>query len=183
MSTPSRFPKWKSVDEMRKQIEQYVEDCKGTPLLDKDGNPVVTKWGEAVLVGQRPLTVSGLALALGFKSRSDLRHYKGKKMFEDELERAMLLIEQSTEERLFDKEGANGARFSLQNNFSEWTETKTDPNASAPTVKIVCDLPKQAPKSVAGAVIEEVEKERAGLEAQRQAQRAKEDAEDAVEDN
>ena len=31
-------------------------------------------------------------------------------------------MEQYAEERLFDKDGANGAKFSLANNFSGWKE-------------------------------------------------------------
>ena len=36
--------------------------------------------------------------------------------------RAKTMIEAYTEERLFDKEGSNGAQFSLRNNFKGWNE-------------------------------------------------------------
>lgn len=36
--------------------------------------------------------------------------------------RAKSMVEAYAEERLFDKDGSNGARFSLINNFRGWTE-------------------------------------------------------------
>ena len=36
--------------------------------------------------------------------------------------RAKAVVEQYAEERLFDKDGANGAKFSLANNFEGWKE-------------------------------------------------------------
>ncbi len=38
--------------------------------------------------------------------------------------RAKARVEMYAEERLFDKDGANGAKFSLANNFSGWKEKK-----------------------------------------------------------
>ena len=40
----------------------------------------------------------------------------------DTITRAKTRIEQYAEERLFDKDGANGAKFSLANNFEGWKE-------------------------------------------------------------
>ncbi len=40
----------------------------------------------------------------------------------DTITRAKARLEAYTEERLFDKEGAAGARFSLANNFKGWSE-------------------------------------------------------------
>lgn len=36
--------------------------------------------------------------------------------------RAKTMIEAYTEERLFDREGSNGAQFSLRNNFKGWND-------------------------------------------------------------
>ena len=40
----------------------------------------------------------------------------------DTITRAKTFIEQYAEERLFDKDGAYGAKFSLANNFKGWAE-------------------------------------------------------------
>ena len=75
-----------------------------------------------VRVGVRPLTITGLALALGFNSRQSLLNYQGKQEFMDTITRAKAKVEQYAEERLYDKDGANGAKFSLSNNFEGWKE-------------------------------------------------------------
>ena len=125
-----RPPKFKSVAEMETLIDSYFEGCKGEVLRDDDDKPVINKWGEVVMVGNRPPTMTGLALALGFADRSSLLDYQGKPQFEAVIRRARSRIEQYTEERLFDREGSAGARFSLQNNFKRWKESK-DVNLTA----------------------------------------------------
>lgn len=89
-------------------------------LADKDGNPVFDKHGNPIIVGQKPPTITGLALALGFTTRQGLLNYQGKKEFLDTITRAKAKVEQYTEERLFDRDGTNGAQFSLRNNFKGW---------------------------------------------------------------
>ena len=98
------------------------EDCKGRVLTDAEGNVVVDKYGYPVKVDERPLTITGLALALGFTSRQALLNYQAKSEFVDTILRAKAKVECYAEERLFDKEGANGAKFSLANNFEGWKE-------------------------------------------------------------
>lgn len=131
MATVGAPPKYKSVKEMQKAIDKYFEDCKGEVLTDADGDIVCDKYGCPVIVGARPLTVTGLALALGFASRQALLNYQAKEEFNDTITRAKTRIEQYAEERLFDKDGANGAKFSLANNFSGWAEKQQiDANVS-----------------------------------------------------
>ena len=131
MATVGAPPKYKSVKEMQKAIDKYFEDCKGEVLTDADGNVMYDKYGCPVIVGARPLTVTGLALALGFASRQALLNYQAKEEFNDTITRAKTRIEQYAEERLFDKDGANGAKFSLANNFSGWAEKQQiDANVS-----------------------------------------------------
>lgn len=117
-----RPPKYKNKKEIQKKIDEYFEECKGTVLRDNEGNPVLNKYGEPVIVGSRPLTITGLALALGFTSRQALLNYQEKPEFVDTITRAKSIVEQYAEERLFDKDGANGAKFSLANNFEGWKE-------------------------------------------------------------
>nr|DAU80468.1 MAG TPA: DNA packaging protein gp3 [Caudoviricetes sp.] len=120
--TVGRPPKYESKEQIEGLIEQYFMDCEGEILKDAEGNPILNKWGNPVIVNQRPPTITGLALALGFASRQALLNYQGKKEFNDTITRAKSRIEQYAEERLFDRDGSNGAKFSLSNNFSGWGE-------------------------------------------------------------
>lgn len=117
-----RPPKYESKEQIESLIEQYFKDCEGEILKDESGSPILNKWGNPVIINQRPPTVTGLALALGFTSRLDLLRYQGKKEFCNTITRAKARVEQYTEERLFDRDGSNGAKFSLSNNFKGWSE-------------------------------------------------------------
>ena len=119
-----RPPKYKNKEQIEEMIEQYFKSCEGEILKDRDGEPVFNKYGQPVIVNQRPPTVTGLALALGFSSRQALLNYQAKKEFNDTITRAKSRIEQYAEERLFDRDGANGAKFSLSNNFKGWSENR-----------------------------------------------------------
>ena len=120
--TVGRPPKYTSKEEIEGLIEDYFKSCEGEILRDNDGKPILNKWGNTVIINHKPPTVTGLALALGFTSRLDLLRYQGKKEFCNTITRAKARVEQYTEERLFDRDGVNGARFSLVNNFSGWGE-------------------------------------------------------------
>ena len=72
--------------------------------------------------GDKPVTLSGLALHLGFTSRQSLINYKHKnKTFLDTILKAKLRCEDYTESRLYDRDGQRGAEFSLRCNFS-WND-------------------------------------------------------------
>ena len=120
-----RPPMFTSKEEMQEKINQYFEDCEGKVLKDDNGEMVLDKYGAPVVVGKRPLTITGLALALGFNSRQSLLNYQDKDEFNDTILRAKAKVEQYAEERLFDKDGANGAKFSLANNFKDWREKQS----------------------------------------------------------
>ena len=135
---------YKDPAEMQKKIDEYFESCEGQLVRDADGNPMIDKWGNAIIINQRPPTVTGLALALGFNSRQTLLNYQGKKAFRDMITRAKSMVEMYTEERLFDKDGSNGAKFSLQFNFKGWREEKSD-EATGPTINIINDIPRGRP--------------------------------------
>lgn len=121
-----RPPKYKNKEEIEEKIEQYFKDCEGHPLTDEDGNQIYNKYGYPVIVDKKPLTVTGLALALGFTTRQALLNYQGKKEFVDTITRAKSRVEQYAEERLFDKDGSSGAQFSLRNNFKGWNEEQKE---------------------------------------------------------
>lgn len=117
-------PRYKTVEEMQEKIEAYFKDCRGHVLLDDDGYAITDKHGKPIILDEKPLTVTGLALALGFNSRQTLLNYQGKPEFMDTIMRAKARVECYAEERLFDKDGANGAKFSLANNFEGWKEKR-----------------------------------------------------------
>lgn len=115
-----RPPKYSSVEDLQAAIDAYFVDCEGKALKDDDGRPVLYK-GRPVIVGEKPPTVTGLALALGFSDRRSLLNYQGKKEFLHTITRAKARCEAYAESRLFDRNGTNGAQFSLRCNFG-WSD-------------------------------------------------------------
>lgn len=73
-----RPPKYKNKEEIEEKINAYFKECEGEILRNDDGEPVLNKWGKPVIVHQRPPTVTGLALALGFTTRQGLVELSGK---------------------------------------------------------------------------------------------------------
>ena len=67
-----RPPKYKSKEEIEEKIDAYFKQCEGEVLKDNNGNTVFNKFGNPVIINQRPPTVTGLALALGFSTRLSL---------------------------------------------------------------------------------------------------------------
>lgn len=128
--------KYKTVDALQAAIDAYFEDCQGKPLVDDSGNAVTDKYGEPVIIGAHPPTVTGLALALGFSTRQSLLNYQGRKQFLDTITRAKARCEEYAESRLFDRNGARGAQFSLEHNF-RWLDQDKD---AAGEVQIIDDL-------------------------------------------
>lgn len=120
--TVGRPPKYKRKEEIEEKIDAYFKECEGEILRDDKGEPILNKWGNPVIINQHPPTVTGLALALGFSTRLSLLNYQGKAEFMNTITRAKTMIEEYTERRLFDRDGTNGAQFSLRNNFSGWND-------------------------------------------------------------
>lgn len=117
-----RPPKYENKEQIEGLIEDYFKKCEGEILKDDEGEIVFDKFGRPVIVGEKPPTVTGLALALGFTNRLSLLNYQGKKEFVNTITRAKSMVEAYAEERLFDRDGSNGARFSLVNNFRGWAD-------------------------------------------------------------
>lgn len=118
---------YKTARQMQKAIDKYFQDCQGKPLLDDNGDVLTDKKGNPVLIGDRAPTITGLALALGFNSRQALLNYQAREEFNDTITRAKTRCEEYAESRLYDRDGARGAEFSLKYNF-RWE----DPKLSAP---------------------------------------------------
>ena len=119
-------PKYRHKEEIQGLIESYFKECEGKPFLDEDGMAITDKNGNIVLTNAKPPTVTGLALALGFNSRQALLNYQGKQEFNDTITRAKSYIEEYAEQRLFDRDGVQGAKFSLINNFKGWSDKPKD---------------------------------------------------------
>ena len=130
--------RYKTAADLDAAINRYFDNCRGEPML-LNGEPVFDKSGRPVMVGEHPPTVTGLALALGFTSRQALLNYQGRKAFVDSVTRAKAICEEYAEARLYDKDGFNGARFSLTNNFKGWRD-KPEEKQDGERVQIIDDL-------------------------------------------
>ena len=134
-----RKPTFTSAEEMQEKIDAYFASCEPELLRDGDGMPMLNKNGEPVYVGGRPMTIQGLALALGFTSRQSLLNYKAKREFVDTVTRARLRVEQYAAERLFDRDAQRGAQFTLAYGFGYARDAEDGKNRETQGVKIEID--------------------------------------------
>lgn len=134
-----RKPTFTSAEEMQEKIDAYFASCEPELLRDGDGTPMLNKNGEPVYVGGRPMTIQGLALALGFTSRQSLLNYKAKREFMDTVTRARLRVEQYAAERLFDRDAQRGAQFTLAYGFGYARDAEDGKNRETQGVKIEID--------------------------------------------
>ena len=133
--------KYQTAEEMSAAIDEYFKGCDGHLMTDDNGNTVYTKGGDPVIVGVHPPTVTGLALALGFKTRQSLLNYQARsKAFDDIITVAKSRCEEYAESRLYDRDGVNGAKFSLMNNFKGWREKPESENDNVIEVRIIDDI-------------------------------------------
>lgn len=131
-----RPPYYTTKEEMQKLVDQYFEECGGEILLDKDGNPRLTKYDEVIYIKSTPPSIAGLSYALGFTSRQSLLNYADKPEFMDIITRAKLRIEIYNNSRLYDKDGVQGAKFNLTVNYGYVDKTETDLNITMPSIII-----------------------------------------------
>ncbi len=134
-----RKPIFTSAEEMQEKIDAYFASCEPELLRDGDGTPMLNKNGEPVYVGGRPMTIQGLALALGFTSRQSLLNYKAKREFVDTVTRARLRVEQYAAERLFDRDAQRGAQFTLAYGFGYARDAEDGKSRETQGVKIEID--------------------------------------------
>ena len=115
-------PLFKTVQELQEKIDEYFDSCWVDKIIeqqDKDGNITTTN----VKYQNRPYTVMGLVLGLGFNTRKSFMDYKAKPEFVNALNKARTKIEMNVEEHLFEKNAA-GAIFWLKNNAEEKYQDK-----------------------------------------------------------
>ena len=79
MGAGGRPPKYKSVKEMQKKIDEYFESCEGKPLMI-NGEQQYNKQGYPIILDRKHPTITGLALALGFSGRRAELKNKWKKV-------------------------------------------------------------------------------------------------------
>jgi len=140
-----RPPKFTDPAQLQEKVNEYFESCEGKLLADNEGNPMLDKYGHPIIYGEKPMTTVGLAYHLGFLSKQSLYDYKGRAAFKEIIQKAIMRIEVYTCERLFDKDGCNGARFSLQNNFKGYNEAAKEVAKEGATAVIINDIPRNAP--------------------------------------
>lgn len=126
-----------SPGQMQERIDRYFESCRGMLRLDDNGRPVLDRRGRPIIDGARPVTMTGLRLALGFRSRQSLSDYRGRSEYRYVIERARLRVENYAETRLFDRDGYSGAAFVLKTAFGWGHEDSQGDGQSIPTVRIV----------------------------------------------
>lgn len=144
MGAGGRPPKYKTVKELQKKIDEYFKKCEGTPLLI-DGVQQYNKQGYPIILDRELPTVGGLAVYLGFSGRSDLLYYQNEKKdadkFCDTITRAKGRIEAGYEGALFRKDSSAGAQFALRNSFKNWDADKKEENKTE-GITIVNNIPK-----------------------------------------
>jgi len=111
--------KYKSIKELQSRIDAYFKKCEGSQLV-REGEPVYDKQGRPVIVGDKPPTVTGLALAVGFTSRRELLRYRGEERYQEILLRAVSRCEEYAEMKLY--ESTSGVKYQLMSNFEDWGE-------------------------------------------------------------
>ena len=111
--------KFDSLEDLETAIEKYFNDCDAKPVFDKDGNAVTDKHGKPMFYPSKPYTLEGLSLALNITPQTlcnyGSKDYADGKYFEA-INRARIRCLNYAAERLYDKEGSNGAKFYATNN-------------------------------------------------------------------
>ena len=129
---------------MQKVIDEYFESCFKEDLKfnsDKQYyEPKRDYEGNVIKYQYKPFTITGLANALGL-TRQSLLNYAKEEEFFDTITRAKQKVEEYVEERLFDRDGVNGARFNLVNNFKNWSEKQEVDTTVSNRIEIINDLP------------------------------------------
>lgn len=130
--------KYASAAELQAACDAYFDSCRGHYRRDDAGAYVLDKLGRPILEDSRPLTISGLQMALGFRSRQSLMDYGGRPAFAYIIQRARLRIENYAEERLYDKEGCMGAKWALTVCFG-WGRDAVADDKPTPVVRVLMD--------------------------------------------
>jgi len=106
--------KYDTAKELEDAIEAYFIKCRPSRQVDDQGNPINTPNGSPIY-DQHPPTMTGIALALGFKNRISLYEYEKRGVdFAETISRARARIEEFHEAMLA-RSGCTGSIFFLKN--------------------------------------------------------------------
>ena len=112
MARPFGTLKYRNADDLQDGIDKYFADCDEKHI---------------------PYTLAGLAVSLDI-SRQTLCNYSEKEDYFDAIKRAREMCLAYNEERLYDKEGSNGAKFWLINNTDGTYADKREVNLTGDVV-------------------------------------------------
>jgi len=142
----------KDKQDFMKRIDTYFAECKGEPLVDENGMVVLDRFSRPVYINQKIPTVSGLALALGLKSRKAFLAYCNNGPYAEAAQVALTMLEEYAEMRLYDKNGSKGAMFSLCNSFKGWTQLDKDESSQEALNKLDAILEQTKQTAIANGV-------------------------------
>jgi hypothetical protein len=134
-----RPAKFNTPDEMQAAIDVYFAECDPHPIKvqferTNRKTKLVEVKTETRLSHPIPYTMTGLARALGFESRSSFRDYKRRGKFSLTVKQAKMKIEEQLEVRMLTSNGVvAGIIFNAKNNF-DWKDKQeqeiTGPNGT-----------------------------------------------------
>jgi hypothetical protein len=120
MAGPGRPKKYTDAEDMQVKIDAYFDSCYQY-MDEKDSEGKVNK----VKVQIRPLTITGLALALDM-DRDSLLNYQEDPNFFGTIKKAKMRIHNFAEEQLFTNRNAAGVIFNLKNNYGWKDKNETE---------------------------------------------------------
>lgn len=124
LETSGRPPIYENTEQLKEKIIKYFEDHLPQEIKDESG--------EGHLCYQRPITITGLCLYLGFESRQSFYDYEKNEVFSYIIKRARLVIESIYEENLQGKT-PTGSIFALKN--MDWSDkSEIDHNINIPSL-------------------------------------------------
>lgn len=147
---------YKTPEELQAAVDRYFDSCKGTPVFDKRGLPVMIRPGVQKMAGEIPPTLAGLSHFLGYRDRQQFTRQRRRSVeFANVVALARLRVENYAESRLYDLDGYKGAAFVLKMCFG-WQSDDPEPE-QLPDVNVVIrepateEAPQDAPTGDQGA--------------------------------
>jgi hypothetical protein len=126
--------KFKTAKELDARIDDYINNCPDTrQILIKDSE------GATQLVDVPCLTITGLALYLGFCDRQSMYDYENKSQFSYSIKRARAFIELNYEKMLANSQ-CTGAIFALKNfGWRDKAPDETSENINLAVAKLLSE--------------------------------------------